>query len=217
MDLPNLCRTHERHLCRARLLGTAPTHQHRAPLAAPHVERNSRDAIPRTSRESRDSLVGSPPVQGERSARFRPCAPSELPSDCASDYTSGCAYECRCSWAACSLSPCLQLIDDDGLPDWLPHQVRLGSLWLVAEGRATRIADSRAVDVPDGGAPDTAPDESTKDGFIGSRRRAPDAPRLSSGGRALIGIRSGLPGAVSRLFTRRISGIQGSLIASDGL
>jgi len=124
----------------------------------------------------------------------------------------------------------LQLIDDDGLPDWLPHQVRLGSLWLVAEGRATRIADSRAVDVPDGGAPDTAPDESTKDGFIGSRRRAPDAPRLSSGGKApigirsgspdrkaLIGIRSGLPGAVSRLFTRRISGIQGSLMASDCL
>ena len=85
MDLPNLGRTHERHLCRARLLGTAATHQHRAPLAAPHLERNARDAIPRTSRESRDAPVGSPPVQGERSARFRPCAPSELPSDCASD------------------------------------------------------------------------------------------------------------------------------------
>ena len=108
--------------------------------------------------------------------------------------------------------------------------MRLGSLWLVAEGRATRIADSRAVDVPEGGAPDTAPVESTKDGIIGSRRRALDAPRLSSGGRApigirsgspdrkaLIGIRSGLPGAVSRLFTRRISGIQGSLMASDCL
>ena len=108
--------------------------------------------------------------------------------------------------------------------------MRLGSLWLVAEGRATRIADSRAVDVPEDGVPDTAPNESTKDGFIRSRRRALDAPRQRSGGKALIGIRSGspdrqapigirsgLPGAVSRLFTRRISGIQGSLIASDCL
>ena len=103
------------------------------------------------------------------------------------------------------------MIDDDGLPDCLPHQVRLGSLWLVAEGRATRLADSRAVDVPDGITPDTAPDESTKDKLMSPRRRSLDALRMSSGGKALIGIRSGLPGAVSRLFTRRISGMQGSL------
>ena len=71
--------------------------------------------------------------------------------------------------------------------------MRLGSLWLVAEGRATRLADSRAVDVPDGVAPDTAPDESTKDKLMSPRRRSLDALRMSSGGKALIGIRSGLP------------------------
>ncbi len=86
--------------------------------------------------------------------------------------------------------------------------VRLHSLWLLSESRAARSADSRAADVLEGAA--EALDVPRR--HAGSRRRALHAAHgLSGSGRALQNIRQGLPGAVSRLFTKRIAGTQGAL------